>query len=148
MTGFEFVSEGGRIQLPLTDCMVNRCCVDWAITLEMQKPGGGHFELRIGGVFAFTAPGGTETLLRPEEDPVSLGPVLTCTRTVVESATAVEDGHLEVSFVDGSSLRVTPSPAYEAWELAGPRGSKIVCMPGGELAIWQPASDDSSLKGE
>jgi hypothetical protein len=148
MTGFEFVAEGGRIQLPLTGCMVNRCCVDWAISLEMQKPDGDHFELRIGGVFAFTAPGGNETLMRPEEDPVGLGPVLACTRTAVESATAVDDGRLEMSFSDGSSLCVTPSPAYEAWELTGPRGSKIVCMPGGELAIWQPTSDDSALKGE
>jgi hypothetical protein len=148
MTGREFVSEGRRIRLPLTGCTVNRCCADWAVTLEMQNPDGDHFELRIGDVFAFTAPDGTETLLRSEEDPAGLGPVLTCTRTVVESATAVEDGHLEMSFVDGSSLRVNPSPAYEAWEFTGPRGSKIVCMPGGEPAIWQPASDDSSLKGE
>jgi hypothetical protein len=114
--------------------------VDWAVTLEMQSPDGAGFVLRIGDIFTFTTVDGVEKLVRPEEDPAGLGPVLACTRTTVEAATAVEDGNLELSFADGSSLRVAPSPAYEAWEFAGPRESRIVCMPGGQLAIWQPKS--------
>jgi hypothetical protein len=142
MTGGEFVSEEGFVRLPLAGCSINRCCVDWAVTLEMQSSDGDDFVLRIGDIFTFTAVDGVEMLLRPEEDPTGLGPVLGCTRTTVKAAAAFEDGHLEVSFVDGSSLRVAPSPAYEAWELAGPRESRIVCMPGGQLAIWQPRTDD------
>jgi hypothetical protein len=99
--------------------------------------------LRIGDTFTFTTVDGVEMPLRPEEDPAGLGPVLACTRTTVEAATALEDGNLEVSFADGGSLHVDPSPAHEAWELAGPQGGRIVCMPGGQLAIWQPTSNDS-----
>ena len=28
--------------------------------------------------------------------------------------------------------------AHEAWQIYGPSGEIIVCMPGGELAIWGP----------
>jgi hypothetical protein len=137
MTVHVFAAEGGRIRLPLTDCIVNRCCIDWAVTLEMQTHDGDRFELRIGDTFTFTTADGVEKSLQPEENPAGLGPVLGCTRTAVKSATAVEDGRLEMSFADGSSLHVAPSSACEAWELTGPQGSKIVSMPGGELAIWQ-----------
>jgi hypothetical protein len=122
--------------------MVNRCCVDWAVTLEMQDPDGRHFELRIGKAFAFTAPDGNETLLLPEEDPAGLGPMLTCARTVVESATAVEDGDLEMSFADGSSLRVTPSLAYEAWELTvGEAARSSLCR----AVSWRSGSPRATI---
>ncbi|WP_330476282.1 DUF6188 family protein [Terrabacter sp. C0L_2] len=28
------------------------------------------------------------------------------------------------------------SPDYEAWQITGPAGERIVCTPGGELASW------------
>jgi hypothetical protein len=34
------------------------------------------------------------------------------------------------------SVRAAPSPKYEAWNVAGPDKQLVVCMPGGELAIW------------
>jgi hypothetical protein len=87
MTVRVFAAEGGRILLPLTDCIVNRCCVDWAVTLEMQAHDGDRFELRIGDTFTFTTADGVEKSLQPEEDPAGLGPILVCTRTAVKSAT-------------------------------------------------------------
>ncbi|OFE14946.1 hypothetical protein BA895_07260 [Humibacillus sp. DSM 29435] len=50
-----------------------------------------------------------------------------------------EHGHLAVNFAD-AQLSVRASPDYEAWELTGPHGERIVCMPGGALASW-PASN-------
>lgn len=35
-----------------------------------------------------------------------------------------------------------PNKSYEAWTLSGPRGMLAVCMPGGELAIWDEKKDD------
>ena len=55
---------------------------------------------------------------------------------VVSDASTV-DGMLLLSFNDGSVLRCEPDDQYEAWQVVG--GSPqylIVCMPGGELAVW------------
>lgn len=49
-----------------------------------------------------------------------------------------KDGHLAVNFAD-AQLSVRASPSYEAWQLGGPNGERIICLPGGELASW-PAS--------
>jgi hypothetical protein len=48
------------------------------------------------------------------------------------------EGHLAVNFAD-AQLSVRSSPDYEAWQITGPAGERLVCMPGGELASW-PAS--------
>jgi hypothetical protein len=56
-------------------------------------------------------------------------------RTV--STASADDGTLLLTFNDGSLLRCHPDPRYEAWEVVGgdPQ-SFVVCLPGGELAIW------------
>lgn len=59
----------------------------------------------------------------------------------VTSAVVGESGALFLAFGDGVSLRVEPHDVYEAWTFAGPGGRKVVCMPGGELAVW-PGADD------
>ncbi|WP_336032392.1 DUF6188 family protein [Geodermatophilus sp. FMUSA9-8] len=42
-----------------------------------------------------------------------------------------------LSFTVGPTrLRCAPDPSYEAWTYDGPGGAKVVCMPGGGLAIW------------
>ena len=48
------------------------------------------------------------------------------------------EGHLAVNFAD-AQLSVRAADDYEAWQITGPAGERIVCMPGGELASW-PAS--------
>jgi Family of unknown function (DUF6188) len=45
-------------------------------------------------------------------------------------------GELRLTFGDGTRVEVMPHKAYEAWEVNGPGTRKVVCMPGGELAIW------------
>jgi len=42
-----------------------------------------------------------------------------------------------MSFADGSRVRVSASDDYEAWELAGPSGLRMVSTPGGDLTVWQ-----------
>lgn len=71
-----------------------------------------------------------------EELPAALAELVGAEITEVLVA---KDGHLAVNFAD-AQLSVRASADYEAWELAGPRGERIVCMPGGELASW-PASN-------
>jgi hypothetical protein len=55
------------------------------------------------------------------------------------------EGHLAVNFAD-AQLSVRASADYEAWQITGPAGERLVCMPGGELASW-PASGSGSGSG-
>lgn len=56
-------------------------------------------------------------------------------RTVSGTRVAA-DGTLTVTFADGDELRVPSDPDYESWTVTGPRGLRVVCLPGGELACW------------
>jgi len=48
-------------------------------------------------------------------------------------------GELRISFENGRSLVAASVPRYEAWVINGPGGLLVVCMPGGELAVWSPS---------
>ncbi|GAA1463262.1 DUF6188 family protein [Williamsia maris] len=47
-----------------------------------------------------------------------------------------ESGSLSISLDNGSEISVAPDEVYESWQVAGPSGSLIVCMPSGDIAIW------------
>jgi Family of unknown function (DUF6188) len=47
-------------------------------------------------------------------------------------------GQLVISFETGLALKVDPDQRYESWQISSDDGLLIVCMPGGELAIWYP----------
>ena len=70
-----------------------------------------------------------------EELPAALAELVGAEITEVLVA---KEGHLAVNFAD-AQLSVRASADSEAWQLAGPTGERIVCMPGGGLASW-PAS--------
>ena len=38
--------------------------------------------------------------------------------------------------LSGARIRCGSDPEYEAWSYDGRHGGKVVCMPGGDLAIW------------
>ncbi|MGY1654138.1 DUF6188 family protein [Geodermatophilus sp. SYSU D01119] len=38
--------------------------------------------------------------------------------------------------VGSTTLRCPPDPSYEAWAYDRPDGAKVICLPGGGLAIW------------
>lgn len=47
------------------------------------------------------------------------------------------DGQLDVVF-DSLSISVPRDDNYEAWQIRGDDGLMVVCVPGGELAVWLP----------
>lgn len=52
-----------------------------------------------------------------------------------------DDGKLSIEFDQNANKIITKSDMnYEAWEINGPDGFQVVCMPGGELAIWEERS--------
>ncbi len=52
-------------------------------------------------------------------------------RNVIVSA----QGDLALNFAD-AQVSVQADPRHESWQFHGPNGEMGVCMPGGELAIW------------
>lgn len=56
-------------------------------------------------------------------------------RTV--AAVSTDDGVLHIEFTDGATLRCNPDPDTEAWQVVGGNPQAlVVCLPGGELAVW------------
>jgi hypothetical protein len=62
-------------------------------------------------------------------------------RPVREIAFAAEEGALHIRFGEDAAIVVEADAQYEAWQLlfsdAG-QELRVVCTPGGELAIWSP----------
>jgi len=54
----------------------------------------------------------------------------------VLSAVAFKTGSMRLVFDNGWHLNSRADPSFEAWEVLGPGGWRIISMPGGELAIW------------
>jgi hypothetical protein len=124
-------NEQKGIGIPLAGKTVSRCVIDSAFTMEF---GEGEL-LRIEGGFILQSTARRHALSaeRAEE----LGPALVVVGKTISWSSASEGGELDVHFVDGTNLRVSPDSQYEAWEVVGKGGFRVVCMPGGELAIWR-----------
>lgn len=54
----------------------------------------------------------------------------------VMSAVAFKTGSLRLVFDNGLHLNCRADPSFEAWQVTGPGGWRLVSMPGGELAVW------------
>jgi hypothetical protein len=124
--------------LPLVKWPVSRCIIDFAFSLQLDLDDVTAV-VRIGCPFTLVD-GEVRQLIDPEGSKELLGPALTLFGHVVTSASASEEGALEIHFDDGRALRVEPDPRYEAWELSGPHGLHAVSRAGGGLVTWQPAA--------
>lgn len=83
-----------------------------------------------------TVDDGQVTLPPDADSDEALQPVHRLVGRSVTAATYAETGSLRVEFTDSATLTVEPDPDYEAWNVLGPNGLLVVCMPGGELAFW------------
>jgi hypothetical protein len=71
--------QQGRWELPVDGEDVLRCCVDYAVTIDL----GNHVSIHIEQPFVFARADGTEHLIVPEDDPAKVAPVLAITRLSV-----------------------------------------------------------------
>jgi len=129
-------ADDGGWQLPIVGCNVGRCIVDYAFALEFHESEQAVL-LRIEGSF-LVSNGQYAQRLNPEE-PAELGPGLALVHRVVQSARASSEGKIEISFEGGHMIAVEPDLRFEAWEICGPSGMRVVCGPGGRMSVWQPA---------
>ncbi|MGO1051913.1 DUF6188 family protein [Crossiella sp. CA198] len=111
---------------------LNAITIDYTVLLSFD----GGCEVRVESEFALYDAGVWQQIT-PGLDLGALGDRLQAlTGTVVQAASAAESGLLLIEFGDDAVLRVEPDENYEAWSFAGPDGDKVICLPGGELAVW------------
>jgi hypothetical protein len=143
MSVHELVDAGDHWVLPLAGREVTQCCVDYAVTLVVAEPDA-TFYVAIEQSFYLTATSdGNDEMFVPDGPPAALAPALGVLHQLVTKAVAYKEGRLELDFGDGTRLRVPAGQKFEAWNLVGPAGLRLVSLPGGELAVWKPDSDDS-----
>jgi Family of unknown function (DUF6188) len=122
---------GAAIGTLLTGKTVSRCVVDRSFSMEF---GEGEL-LRIEGEFIVEST--TRRHALSAERVEELGPALVVVGKTISWLGASEGGELDLQFEDGTRLHVSPDSQYEAWEVVGRGGFRVVCMPGGALAIWR-----------
>lgn len=94
----------------------------WSVTLETP------FQLIHGSASA--KPG---SLLTPgSQDVAAALPLFGAT---VLSAVAFKSGSLRMVFDNGTHLKCSTDPEFEAWQVAGPQGWRFVSLPGGGLTV-------------
>jgi Family of unknown function (DUF6188) len=122
--------------IPLAGRLLSRVIVGYGLTLEFLDPQDEQISILIAGEFHLAFD--NQNILLSHEQPTALGPALGLLARTVESARAYKDGRLELSFGGGSTISVAPADRYESWNVTGVRWLRIVCMPGGDLAVWKP----------
>jgi hypothetical protein len=55
---------------------------------------------------------------------------------VVRTARTRDTGELELGFASGAEVLVEVDADFESWAVAGPGGVLVVCLAGGEIAVW------------
>jgi hypothetical protein len=89
-------------------------------------------------------PGGRAEV-EPGDDPSDA--LATLLGDVVAQARTRDTGELQITFVSGWQLCVAADADYESWAVTGPDGFLIVCLAGGELAVWGAAKDHAGQPG-
>jgi hypothetical protein len=122
--------------LPYREMRVLQVRVSYQLTLVLD--GGASVDLEseaeLGKVAPNTADAVTAQLI-PERQEVA--PALSLFGAQVLSAVAFKSGGLRLVFDSGDLLCVQPNRQYEAWGATGPGTIRIVCQPGGGLAVWR-----------
>jgi hypothetical protein len=106
--------------------------VEYTVALHLSD----GFFIRIESPFTLDLPDRSISLSPEDSSAESFAPLRDLVGRVVTESTVDDAGALTVAFEGDARLLVEPDSAYEAWTVSGPRGMMVVCMPGGELAIW------------
>jgi hypothetical protein len=123
-----------EVDLPFIGKTIARIIVDEAFTMEF----GDGDRLRIECAFVLSTEAGRYEL--SPAVPKDLCPALELLGKSIKSASARKGGMLDTEFADGTRMQVDADSRFEAWEAVGQAGFRVVCMPGGEFAIWQTVS--------
>lgn len=142
---YQLIEHDDYWTIPLVGKPVCRFQMDFQLTLEFFEPEDEKTIVWISGEFKLEMDGEKHAL--SAENREKIGPVFSLFRKTVNSALAHKDGVLEITFREGARLTVGPDPNYESWGVTGVRWLRVVCMPGGDLAVWSADPPDvNSIK--
>jgi Family of unknown function (DUF6188) len=79
--------------------------------------------------------GGSTSHLNPKV-PTSMAPMLSLLHRTVDATSLDDDGTLQVDVQSGIELVCAPHPTQQVWQLTGPRGFLVVCMPSSGPVLW------------
>jgi hypothetical protein len=111
---------------------VTRVCFDAALTVLTS----GDCELRVETEAVLRIPAGDHVYFDPESPDEASAHLVRLARDVITVAEVGRAGDLVIEFESGTKLTVRPDEEYEAWGLVGPKGKRVTCMPGGDIAVW------------
>jgi hypothetical protein len=137
----ELVETAEHWDVPVSDSEVTRVSFDWAVSLLIGS-GEATFEVRIEGEILLEDADEAGLTIDPEGDPQQLAPVLSLLRQPVDHVCALKNGELRIGLSSGTTLRVAASDEFEPWEISGPRGMRIVSVPGGNVAVWRAETQE------
>jgi hypothetical protein len=103
----------------------------------------GGRQVLIENTVQLSGPGG-QFDVEPGEDPSDVLAMLL--GDVVREAHAGDTGELRIAFGSGSEVRVGADADFESWAVTSPDGFLIVCLAGGELAVWSKARPATSSR--
>lgn len=131
----DLVKAGDHWVLPVAGQRVAQLCFDFAVTPRL----GNDVTVRIEQPFVIAADG-AEWRMVPDGEPDRLAPVLRLAGATIAEGLAFDDGHLELTFAEGTRVSVPSTEDYEPWEVVGPQGMRVVSVPGGELSVWRSST--------
>jgi Family of unknown function (DUF6188) len=123
-----------RWLLPYRGMTISQITVDYQLTFLLE--GQAAIVIENDATLADRpgrADGAPAVELHPGRQDVA--PALPLFGATVNSGVAFKSGTLRL-ILGHHQLVVRPDPHYEAWNVTGPGDIRLVCMPGGQLAIW------------
>ena len=123
-----------RWVLPYRGLKISQITVDYQLTFLLE--GQASIVIESDATLADRpgrAPEAQTVELHPERQDVASA--LTLFGATVNSGVAFKTGTLRL-VLGHFQLTVRADPQYEAWNVVGPGGIRIVCRPGGQLVIW------------
>jgi hypothetical protein len=123
-----------RWLLPYRGMKISQITVDCALTFSLE--GQAVVVIESDATLADRpgrAPGVQTVELHPGRQDVASA--LALYGATINSGVAFKNGTFRL-VLDHYQLTVRPDSRYEAWNVVGPGNLRLVCTPGGQLAIW------------
>jgi Family of unknown function (DUF6188) len=138
-----FEQHGGGLVIHLDGWELNRCCLDYQVSLEFvdfrDEDREGTFLVVIGTPFLIHAADGAPRRADPGDLPNTIAPVLGFLRQRLVGASVDNAGALHLRFGDVAEIEVPPHPDFEAWQIQGPGLFAVSPPGGGEPVLFREA---------
>jgi len=117
---------------------ITRILLDNAVTIQLWQMGRPTAEIKLEEDFELIQPAVGRVLVDPEALGDRAVVVAALFGAVVRDIAVAETGVLTVTFADSRVVRASPHAQYESWSYVSDDGGRVICGPGGGLAIWDP----------